>query len=257
MWQHLRFTDVMKHQFTLLCKNTFDYSCIVVVYPSMLLLSKSAYSNDNIYIFYWTNPVKILSTFFFCFCTSLSILHSQSQSSIGVGHQPLSLFQNADTVHVFCNGIDKNFDGICQLDSGDIPATWWQIDAYTKALKGISVMERGYFEFPFRNAITKQYMYCSRANKIEQYDLSTRQLIDSSIVQLDNPSQKITAITAIQSSGKEIALMYSSKRIMYLQVNLHYLAWPIRQFFFYIYWNKPTTHISLSRITNINVCNFM
>ena len=157
--------------------------------------------------------MKILSLLLFCFCSSLSILHSQSQSSIGVGHQPLSIFQqNVDTVHVFCNGIDKNFDGICQIDSGDVPATWWQIDAYTKALKGISVMERGYFDFPFRNAITKQNMYCSRANKIEQYDLSTRQLIDSSIVQLDNPSHKITAITAIQSNGKEIALMYSSKK---------------------------------------------
>jgi hypothetical protein len=55
-------------------------------------------------------------------------------------------------------------------------------------------------------------MYCSRANKIEQYDLSTRQLIDSSIVQLDNPSLKITAITALQNDGKEIALMYSSKK---------------------------------------------
>jgi hypothetical protein len=156
--------------------------------------------------------MKFLFLLLFCFCSSSSIIHSQ-YSSIGVGHQPLSIFQqNVDTVHVFCNGIDKNFDGICQLDSGDVPATWWQFDAYTKALKGISVMERGYFDFPFRNAITKQNMYCSRTNKIEQYDLSTRQLIDSSIVQLDNPSLKITAITALQNDGKEIALMYSSKK---------------------------------------------
>lgn len=131
------------------------------------------------------------------------------------GYQPLKIHRIADTVHVFCNGNDIDYDGVYEPTSGEKPAMWLMYDANTNIPVKAMVMENGYFSVPFRPGFSSTNMYLPRNNRIEVYDLSTQKLIDSSLVSFPEAKSTITGVYVLtmQQSGVEIdiALAISHK----------------------------------------------
>ena len=58
-----------------------------------------------------------------------SVLQAQVPKLLPTGFQPLSIHQVDDTVHVFCNGNDIDFDGIYEPNNGELPASWLKYHA--------------------------------------------------------------------------------------------------------------------------------
>jgi len=148
----------------------------------------------------------------FLFSTNLS---SKEPQLIPTGYQPLAIHAVADTIHVFCNGNDIDFDGVYEPLSGEKPAMWYIYDANTNLPVKAIIMKNGYFDVPFRPGLTSTRLYLPRQNKIEVYDLSTQEMVDSSLLQLPDQKSKITGIHVVstQQSGmsNDVALAFSHK----------------------------------------------
>lgn len=148
----------------------------------------------------------------FLFCSSLS---SKEPQFIPTGYQPLAIHAVADTIHVFCNGNDIDFDGVYEPLSGEKPAMWYIYDANTNVPVKAIIMQNGYFDVPFRPGLSSTRLYLPRQNKIEVYDLSTQELLDSSLLQLPDKKSKITGIHVVSThqSGvsNDVALALSHK----------------------------------------------
>lgn len=121
------------------------------------------------------------------------------QKDYVVGNQPLSTFVDNDgNLHVFCNGIDQNFNGI--VDDGDEPASWWIIDLNQESPEPEKLIDfPRYLKFPFRPAFEDNSAYIpfgaivdENWNTIESatiaiYDLQSYTLIET-INEEYNPS---------------------------------------------------------------------
>lgn len=136
---------------------------------------------------------------------SSSVLHAQVLKLFPTDYQPLAIHQVDDTVHVFCNGNDIDYDGIFESANGDISASWLKYHAGTGKLLSKRTIEHTYFSIPFRPAFWEGKLYNPNGNVIEVYDLSTQALLDSSIIELPNPQSTITAVyvESITLSGGE------------------------------------------------------
>lgn len=155
------------------------------------------------------------AAYLFAFLISQCGLFSKDPQLIITGYQPLAIHRVADTVHVFCNGQDIDYDGVYEQESGEKPAMWLMYDANTYSLLNVVIMQNGYFDVPFRPGLSKTRMYLPRGNKVEVYDLSKQELIDSSMFILPDPKSKITAIHVITTKNSfgeaEMALALSHK----------------------------------------------
>lgn len=135
---------------------------------------------------------------------------------IPTGYQPLAIHQVGDTVHVFCNGNDIDFDGIYEPASGEKPAMWLQYDANTYMLMKFKIIEDGYFSVPFRPGLSGTKMFLAKGNMIQMYDLSTQELIDSALYSLPDSKSIISGIHVVTSTNQsgiesDVALAISHK----------------------------------------------
>ena len=126
-----------------------------------------------------------------------SVLQAQVPKLLPTGFQPLSIHQIEDTVHVFCNGNDIDFDGIYEPNTGELPASWLKYHAKSGNLLARRDITHTYFTIPFRPAFTNSMFYNAKGNTVEVYDLTSQQLIDSAILTLPNSQSTITALCVL------------------------------------------------------------
>ena len=148
-----------------------------------------------------------------------SVLQAQVPKLLPTGFQPLSIHQVDDTVHVFCNGNDIDFDGIYEPNNGELPASWLKYHAQSGNLIARRDITHTYFSLPFRPAFTKTNFYNPNGNSIEVYDVTSQQLIDSSILTLPNPQSIITAISilSLNLGGEEQTVIAMSHKTSFTQ----------------------------------------
>ncbi len=142
-------------------------------------------------------------------------VNAQNPKVYSTGPQPLSIHRIGNIAHVFCNGDDKDYDGVYESGTGEQPAYWITHDIANGNVINSRVMSKGYFNIPFRPGFSTSKMYHPRANTIEVFDLSTKDLIDSALITLPDPKSTITGVHVITSSlngiEQEIALAFSHK----------------------------------------------
>jgi DNA-binding beta-propeller fold protein YncE len=148
-----------------------------------------------------------------------SVLQAQVPKLLPTGFQPLSIHQVADTVHVFCNGNDIDFDGIYEPNNGELPASWLKYHAKSGNLIARRDVTHTYFSIPFRPAFTNSNFYNPNGNSIEVYDMTSQQLIDSAILTLPNPQSTITAlcVLSLNLNGEEKTVIAMSHKTSFTQ----------------------------------------
>ena len=148
-----------------------------------------------------------------------SVLQAQVPKLLPTGFQPLSIHQVDDTVHVFCNGNDIDFDGIYEPNNGELPASWLKYHAKSGNLIARRDVTHTYFSIPFRPAFTNSNFYNPNGNSIEVYDLTSQQLIDSAILTLPNPQSTITALCVLSLNlhGEEKTVIAMSHKTSFTQ----------------------------------------
>jgi DNA-binding beta-propeller fold protein YncE len=148
-----------------------------------------------------------------------SVLQAQVPKLLPTGFQPLSIHQVDDTVHVFCNGNDIDFDGIYEPNNGELPASWLKYHAKSGNLISRKEITHTYFSIPFRPAFTNSNFYNPNGNSIEVYDLTSQQLIDSAIFTLPNPQSTITAlcVLSLNLGGEEKTVIAMSHKTSFTQ----------------------------------------
>ncbi|MEY5130979.1 MAG: hypothetical protein RL734_1046 [Bacteroidota bacterium] len=139
--------------------------------------------------------MKHLSFLFVFF--AVTVLSANESTIVPTGHQPLAIHTSGNIVHVFCNGDDKDYDGIYEANADEKPATWVMHDISTGSQVQTIVMQQGYFTIPFRPAFSSTKMYHPRGNRIEVFDIKTASLIDTSFISIDDPKVTITAVHVI------------------------------------------------------------
>jgi len=99
------------------------------------LLTFSASHCFNFYllnygVFMFKNISFSAISLFLSFTSAFSSDFYLAQSfSVQVGAEPAAIFYDstAETYHIFCIGVDKNFNAIYEPDSGDIMPSWWTL----------------------------------------------------------------------------------------------------------------------------------
>lgn len=154
---------------------------------------------------------------------SNSVLLAQIPKLLHTDFQPLAIHHVDDTVHVFCNGNDIDYDGIFEPENGEKPASWLKYQAVTGTLLSKRTIEHTYFSVPFRPAFFDGKFYNPNANVIEVYDLTSQSLIDSALIKLPNTQSTITAVhveTMLMSSGEKRNILACSHKTSFTQNGL-------------------------------------
>ena len=148
-----------------------------------------------------------------------SVLQAQEPKLLPTDYQPLSIHQVDDTVHVFCNGNDIDFDGIYEPNNGELPASWLKYHAKSGNLIARKEITHTYFSIPFRPAFTNSNFYNPNRNSIEVYDLTSQKLIDSAVLTLPNPQSTITAlcVLSLNLGGEEKTVIAMSHKTSFTQ----------------------------------------
>jgi hypothetical protein len=127
-------------------------------------------------------------------------VHSYGQTIVTVGKQPLAIIPVGNTIHVFCNGVDNNFNSIYEPDSGDVAASWWVIDGVTRTvLKHRDFTDR-YLPFPFRAVVTDMYTYIPNGNHLSRFLTSTQDIDKKELITLPDSLGQIVAVSKPNSN---------------------------------------------------------
>ncbi|GEM_PF-2081997 len=127
--------------------------------------------------------------FFFAILLFLSFTNAFSSDfylaqsfSVQVGAEPAAIFYDstAETYHIFCIGVDKNFNAIYEPDSGDIMPSWWTLRISTGNSVNYEAKKVREFDFgsilpPLRPAFVprERAIFIPQLSKIYQYNLDT------------------------------------------------------------------------------------
>jgi len=95
-------------------------------------------------------------------------------------------------IHVYTAGVDRNFNHLLELDSGDIAPRWFVIDGATEVVVD-SVTFNGFFnDFPLRPAVDPvgRRLFVPQSDRIRAFDLDTRTLLHDTVI--DVPASAVT-----------------------------------------------------------------
>ncbi|MFN8358970.1 MAG: T9SS type A sorting domain-containing protein [Candidatus Kapaibacterium sp.] len=127
-----------------------------------------------------------------------------AQTILKVGQQPLAIIPVGNTVHVFCNGNDMNFNSIYEPDSGDVAASWWIIDTQTRAVIKHREFTDRYLPFPFRIALSKEtenHAYISNGNHISSFLVNSLELEKDTLAIIPDSLGNIYALSKSQGDA--------------------------------------------------------
>jgi hypothetical protein len=90
----------------------------------------------------------------------------------------------AKRIHVLTAGVDANFDGIFQTDSGDIAPRWFVIDAVSERVVDSATFDGFFNAFPLRPAVDERnkHIYLPQGGRIREYDMQTLKQVRDSII---------------------------------------------------------------------------
>lgn len=99
---------------------------------------------------------------------------------------PAMLFAEpaAGRIHVLTIGVDVNFNGVLEPDSGDVPARWLVLDAASETVVDSATFP-GFNIFPLRAGVDlrNNLLYLQQLGRVRAYDIRTlRQVRDSVLV---------------------------------------------------------------------------
>ncbi len=123
--------------------------------------------------------------------------HSFGQTILKIGQQPLAIIPVGNTVHVFCNGNDMNFNSIYEPDSGDVAASWWVIDTQTRTVIKHREFTDQYLPFPFRVGLdkSKTSFYIPTANRVRAFNTESQMVEDDSAAVMPDTLGLIYAVS--------------------------------------------------------------
>lgn len=130
------------------------------------------------------------------------ISFANAQSLITVGKQPLAIIPVGNTVHVFCNGDDINYNSIYEPDSGEVAASWWILDAQTQTVLKHREFTDRYLPFPFRVGIGYDTLYIGSGNHVSTFNINTQEMIQDKAVIVPDSVGDIHAVS-VEIEGTE------------------------------------------------------
>lgn len=104
--------------------------------------------------------------------------------------------QSRNEVHVFTAGVDRNFNHVLELDSGDIAPRWFVIDGATERLVDSATFTGFFNDFPIRPSVDPagRRVFLPQLGRIRAFDLDTRALLHDTVV--DVSASAVTYDTA-------------------------------------------------------------
>lgn len=86
-------------------------------------------------------------------------------------------------VHVLTAGIDANFNGVLDLDSGETAPRWFVIDSRTATIEDSATFDALFGSFPVRVGLdlTTRRFYMAQAGRIRAYDIGSLELVDDTV----------------------------------------------------------------------------
>ncbi|MBS1912175.1 MAG: T9SS type A sorting domain-containing protein [Bacteroidetes bacterium] len=103
-----------------------------------------------------------------------------------VGKEPSFLFTDptAGRVHVLTLGVDANFDGVFEADSGDVSAAWYVIDPVTERVVDSAVFHGFFNNFPVRPAVDLQAhtLYMPLMGRVRAFNINTLQPLRDTVI---------------------------------------------------------------------------
>src|SRR4051812_43354387 len=116
---------------------------------------------------------------------ALGLAHGQLRR-ITTHTEPAFLFADsaAGHVHVLTAGLDANFDGIFEADSGGILPRWFVIDAASEKVVDSATFADFFSSFPIRPGVdlNGRRLYVSQLGRIRAYNLDTRALVRDTVI---------------------------------------------------------------------------
>lgn len=144
---------------------------------------------------------------------------TMGQTILKVGQQPLAIIPVGNTVHVFCNGNDMNFNSIYEPDSGDVAASWWVLDTQTRTVIKHREFTDRYLPFPLRIDMDRSQssFFIPTNNRVSIFSTATQASEkDTAVVLPDSLGQIYALSTESSSNGMLISCRSSFDKPGYL-----------------------------------------
>jgi DNA-binding beta-propeller fold protein YncE len=123
---------------------------------------------------------RFLPALVLLFCAA--ILPAQVRHVI-TDKSPAELFVHGGNVHLLTAGVDRNFNGLFEPDSGDAPARWFVISPYTDLVTDSLTFEGFFNSYPIRFGVDadSSVLYVAQLGRVRSFDLNTRKLLRDTV----------------------------------------------------------------------------
>lgn len=148
----------------------------------------------------------ITAIFIFAIMSVSAFGQVAEMQKVEVGDSPVGVIwdESIGAFHVFCGGIDANFDGIID-ETDDTAPSWWivtplpGIQGTTFEAKKVRDFEN-YFSFPFRPAIIPmiQSIIIPFSSTVKEFDMTNYEIVNDNLY---SETDSDTLITAVSPSG--------------------------------------------------------
>jgi hypothetical protein len=86
-------------------------------------------------------------------------------------------------VHVLTAGVDMNFNGVLEIDSGDVAPQWAVIDASTHTITDSTKLDDFFNSFPIRVGLDAENrrLYMAQAGRVRAFDIDALEVVDDTV----------------------------------------------------------------------------
>ena len=105
----------------------------------------------------------------------------------------------APRVHVLTAGVDVNFNGVLELDSGDVAPQWAVIDTRTNVITDSTTLDDFFNSFPIRVGFdfADRRLYAAQAGRIRAFDIDELAVVDDTVALGDYSGVSYDPVTGI------------------------------------------------------------
>ncbi len=115
-----------------------------------------------------------------------AVAQGQTSRRIIAGKSPAFLFADEARghVHVITAGIDQNFNGVLELDSGDVAPQWFVVNAVTETIVNSTAFDSFFSSYPIRLGADLQggRLYAAQLGRVRAYDIATLTVARDTVV---------------------------------------------------------------------------